>query len=275
MLDTWNEDDDTYRFKSDCESWYGCEIENLSTAKFSDIFSVWEHYKSLNVARGAICSSVLKRDVRLNFEKNNSYCAQVFGFEDTPKERKRAKALEMNWPKSQPVFPLITLGMSKQDCLDYVANAGIEVPRAYKMGFHNNNCLNTGCIQGGIGYWQKMRDEFPLKFQAMAEREHHLSSLKGKPVTMLKDQGKAAKESGKFQVFLKPNPEFPEYKSLSDMKGRPVLPLMECNGFCGSNDLLDPEDRNDSTFKELNRPQVQLDFLSELGYSKTETGGEK
>ena len=30
MIDTWNEDDDTYRFFADCERWYGQEIEMIT-----------------------------------------------------------------------------------------------------------------------------------------------------------------------------------------------------------------------------------------------------
>lgn len=66
----------------------------------------------------------------------------------------------------------------------------------------------------------------------MAEREHRYSHIKGKPVTMLKDQGK----NGGY-VFLKHNPELPDVKDISMMKGREPKPLMECNGFCGIDDL--------------------------------------
>jgi len=44
----------------------------------------------------------------------------------------------------------------------------------------NNNCIGAfdsdrgGCVQGGVGYWQHMRDVFPRKFQRMAQVEHEL-----------------------------------------------------------------------------------------------------
>ena len=84
FMDTGNEDYDTYRFKNDCEKWFGIPIETitgLSDDKFPTIQSVWRHYKSLNVANGAICSSTLKRDVRLKWQKENDYSYQVFGFD--------------------------------------------------------------------------------------------------------------------------------------------------------------------------------------------------
>jgi len=132
----------------------------------------------------------------------------------------------------------------KDDCLRIVQEAGIEIPKMYQLGFRNNNCFKTGCVQGGIGYWQKMERDFPEKFEAMAEMEHKLTALRGEPVTMLKDQSNEAKalveETGikwKQFIFLKKHLEYPELKCLADMKPQEVKPLFECNGFCGTNDL--------------------------------------
>lgn len=238
MIDTHNEDEDTYRFKSDCEKWYGLEIECISKigAEYISIEDVWRKYNSLNVANGAICSSELKRDLRKKWEKENDYSHQVFGFDSS--EIKRALSMKINYPKSKPIFPLLMMGHSKKDCIEIVEEAGIEPPRAYQWGFHNNNCLQTGCVQGGIGYWQKMKKVFPGKFEAMASMEHELTEVRGEPVTMLKDQSKQAIDSGNTRVFLKPHPEYPDVKDISMMKGQPVKPLMEWNGFCGINDLM-------------------------------------
>jgi hypothetical protein len=136
------------------------------------------------------------------------------------------------------------MAYDKDDCLKIVQDAGIEIPRMYRLGFRNNNCFKTGCVQGGIGYWQKMERDFPEKFEAMAEMEHKLTASRGEPVTMLKDQSNEAKkvleETGikwKQFIFLKKHPEYPELKCLADMKPQEVKPLFECNGFCGTNDL--------------------------------------
>ena len=235
MIDTGNEDEDTYRFKADCERWYGKPIEVIRNRKYENIQQVWQKFKSLNVAHGAICSSELKRQVRQKWEKENDFEFQVFGFDiDEPK---RARAMRLNYAKTNPIFPLLMFGYSKKDCLEMVQAQGIEVPNMYKLGFGNNNCFKTGCIQGGIGYWQKMMREFPDKFEAMAKMEHELTDLKGKPVTMLKDQSKAAKESGNVLVFLKKHPSYPNLKDITQMPDCKIEPLMECNGFCGVNDL--------------------------------------
>jgi hypothetical protein len=249
MIDTKNEDDDTYRFKEDCEKWYGKEIEIITSNKYDSIQDVWIKNKSLNVANGAVCSSELKRRVREVWQKENEYEHQVFGFDiDEPL---RARSLKMNHSKTKPIFPLLMFGYSKKDCIRMLPD-NIELPNMYKLGFSNNNCYKTMCVQGGIGYWQKVHRDFPDKFNAMADMEHKLTELKGKPVTMLKDQSE-----GGGLVFLKPHPSYPHIKDISMMKGRAVEPLMDCNGLCGVNDL----SKRNETEKEIN---YQIDLFNNL-----------
>lgn len=243
FIDTNNEHEDTYRFKLDCEDWYGVEIKTISDIgiKYNSIQDVWIRHKSLNVATGAICSSELKRRVREKYQKDIEYDYQVFGFDiDEPK---RAKSIKNNHPKSKPIFPLLLHGLSKSDCIKILSENNIEIPIMYKMGFLNNNCFGTGCVQGGIGYWQKMRRDFPDKFDKMADMEHKLTDDKGSPVTMLKDQS-----VGGGLVFLKKHPDYPMIKDISMMKGIEPKPLLECNGFCGTNDL----DERNETENEIN-----------------------
>ena len=241
FIDTMNEDKDTYRFKSDCEAKWNINIETIRNNEYSSINEVWRRYGSLNVAHGAVCSTDLKRKVRQDFQKTNNFSYQAFGFEID--EVNRARAMKKNYCDAKPIFPLIYEMLSKKDCIKILHSEGIKPPRAYEMGFNNNNCLQTGCVQGGIGYWQKMKNDFPEKFEKMAAIEHELTDKKGEPVTMLKDQ---SKNGG--LVFLKPHPMYPFHKDISMMEGRPPKPLLECNGFCGINDL-SPKNETES---ELN-----------------------
>lgn len=235
FIGTNNESDDTYIFKKSCEQWYECEIETISS-KYQSIQEVWYKYLSLNVAQGAICSSELKRDVRRMFETHNGYSYQAFGFDAD--EVKRAKGMVNNNPDSRTIFPLLALMLTKKDCIEIIEKANslflsIQIPESYKLGFNNNNCWKTGCVQGGIGYWQKMQREFPDKFHAMAVVEHDLTNKKGVPVCMLKDS--------KGLIFLEPHPGYPEIRDISKAKGREPKPLFDCNGFCGTNDLVKNE----------------------------------
>lgn len=258
FIDTKNEHPDTYRFKDDCEKWYGIEIETITALgdKFKTIEDVWMHYLSLNVATGAICSSTLKRDVRLKWQKENDYSYQIFGYDiDEPK---RAKAMTLNYPEARAIYPLLLHGMSKKMSIEFAQNENIKPPFAYELGYNNNNCLGDffGCISGGIGYWQKIGRDNPEAFDRRAIIEHNLTDLKGKPVTMLKDQSNEAKaivkqtgDKTRQLVFLKPHPNYPLIKDISMMEGREPKPLFECNGLgCAVNDL---QELND-TDKEIN-----------------------
>lgn len=254
FIDTFNEDDDTYRFKKDCEKWYGKEIETITRIgkKYEKIQDVWYKFKSLNVAGGAVCSSELKRELRKEWEKENDFKYQAFGFDID--EIKRVKSMTRNYRKTaKPIFPLLMFGYTKQDCVQIALENGLKLPNAYVLGFLNNNCLGTMCVQGGIGYWQKVQRDFPEKFDAMAKVEHDLSDLKNEPVTMCKDQS----ENGGL-VFLMHNPKFPNVKDISMMKGREPKPLMDCNGLdCGVKDM----DERNPTEKEINYTmQIKFDF---------------
>jgi hypothetical protein len=254
MIDTHNEHPDTYRFKDDCAKWYDIPIETITAIgqDYDSIQDVWIRHKSLNVATGAICSTQLKRRVREKWQKTTEYDHQVFGFEFDKKEFNRALSMTMNHSGAKPIYPLLMMGLNKEDCIKIIEEAGIVVPVMYQMGFRNNNCFNTGCVQGGVGYWQKMRRDFPEKFDAMAEMKHRLTDLKGSPVCMLKDQSKAAKSSGNELVFLKKHPEYPNLKSIDEMPDCKVEPLFECNGFCGINDLI-----------ERNKSEENINFSAE------------
>ena len=42
----------------------------------------------------------------------------------------------------------------------------------YRLGYNNNNCI--GCVKGGVGYWNRIRVDFPAAFARMAKLERRL-----------------------------------------------------------------------------------------------------
>ena len=72
------------------------------------------------------------------------------------------------------MFPLVDAGLTKQDCLNILMTAKIELPEMYKLGYKNNNCI--GCVKGGKGYWNKIRVDFPDVFQRMAQQERKMNT---------------------------------------------------------------------------------------------------
>ncbi|WP_018075190.1 phosphoadenosine phosphosulfate reductase family protein, partial [Dysgonomonas mossii] len=137
FIDTKNEHDDTYRFLRDCEKWYGVSIETISS-QFESIEGVWRTYLSLNTAHGAICSTILKRRVREDWQTNNTWTYQAFGFD--LKEAHRAVSMTINNPKVKAIYPLLLYGLLKKDCVKILEDAGIVLPVPYLNGYENNNC---------------------------------------------------------------------------------------------------------------------------------------
>ena len=99
--------EDNVRFKSECEEWYGKEIETYQSEKHKDQFEVIVNDKYVNGPGGARCTLVLKKRVRQKIERELNYDGQVFGFEYSKKEVNRAIRFSEQYPSAKPLFPLI------------------------------------------------------------------------------------------------------------------------------------------------------------------------
>ncbi len=99
------------------------------------------------------------------------HCEQWYGRQIiTFKNSKYSSVLDL--VKKRRLFPLIERKMSKANCLYELEVAEIEKPAMYKLGYHNNNCI--GCVKGGLGYWNKIRSDFPEVFKATAQAEREI-----------------------------------------------------------------------------------------------------
>lgn len=166
---------DNERFKIQCEDWYGREIiTERAPEKYKDQFDVIVKDKYVNGPAGARCTMILKKRVRQRLEKEMDYTSQVFGFEYTKKEVNRAIRFQEQYPDAKPLFPLIEHKMNKPECLYYLERQGIRRPRMYELGYNNNNCI--GCVKGGMGYWNKVRQDFPESFDRMAKAEREVGN---------------------------------------------------------------------------------------------------
>lgn len=94
----------------------------------------------------------------------------VWGFDH--KEKNRAQRITDTYPEFTHEFPLIEHSLSKNDCHALVMDLGIRRPVMYDMGYPNNNCI--GCVKGGMGYWNKIRMDFPEVFERRAKLEREL-----------------------------------------------------------------------------------------------------
>lgn len=236
FCDTGIEHPDTYRFMKDFEDTLGVTVLKIKSDKFNTPEEVWRKYKGMNFAFGAPCSSSLKKEPRIKFQELKTDFGQIFGFDFCKKEIRRADNMLTNNPDLNPIFPLIVEEITREDLFTILEDLGIKRPTTYDH-FLNNNCIGAddspvgGCVQGGIGYWQKIQELYPKKFEYMANVEHEISADKGSPVTICKDQRKDTKGN---KLFLLPNPMFPEIQDISVIKGRRPLTAFECNGFCST-----------------------------------------
>lgn len=94
-------------------------------------------------------------------------------------EQNRAEQLEESMPEFHHEFPLIDKMLTKEDAHAILDRLGIRRPQMYDLGYQNNNCI--GCVKGGMGYWNKIRKDFPDVFERRAklEREIGHSCIKG------------------------------------------------------------------------------------------------
>lgn len=171
-IETGSHHPDSIRFLRDCEEWFNRKITILQS-RYKNHFDVFERVRFLNGPSGASCTGRLKTRVRQQYEyENPDITHYVWGFEKGQKEENRAKRICKRYPEYLHIFPLIEHNLNKASCLQLLNKAGIKIPEMYRLGYSNNNCI--GCVKGGKGYWNKIRQDFPDVFNKMAKIERKI-----------------------------------------------------------------------------------------------------
>jgi len=168
--------EDTLRFLNDCQKVLGKEIEPLQS-KYKSVENVVRQFRFINSPYGAKCTQILKKRVRKEWEYGKTDLTYVWGFDYAEKHRAE-RTLEL-MPEYKHIFPLIDRQITKEECHGMALKLGLKRPAMYDLGYHNNNCI--GCVKGGMGYWNKIRVDFPDVFASRAklEREIGASCIKG------------------------------------------------------------------------------------------------
>lgn len=181
-IDVKDQHPDSIRFIKDCEKLIDAEIEILRSDRFEDVADVVRKTHMINSPHGAACTGMLKKAVRkawenARYEEGISDLVYVWGMD--AKEKRRAENIKQNFPEFGHEFPLIDRWLSKEDCHALADELGLKRPIMYDMGYSNNNCV--GCLKGGMGYWNKIRVDFPDVFASRAalEREIGHSCING------------------------------------------------------------------------------------------------
>lgn len=177
-IDIDNQHPDSMRFIKDCEKILGKEVEILKS-EYGNVQNVVKQFRFINSPYGAKCTQILKKRTRKQWEyEHKDYdITYVWGFDN--KETNRANRLRETMIEFNHEFPLIDNDISKTQAHGICAKLGVIRPKMYDLGYSNNNCV--GCVKGGMGYWNKIRVDFPEVFERMAklEREIGASCIRG------------------------------------------------------------------------------------------------
>lgn len=173
-IDIGDQHPDSMRFIKDCEKAIGKEIQVLKSQEYNcveDCARAFGGFRATN--RFAPCTNWLKKRVRKEWELEHSdyELTYVWGFDLNEKNRAE-RMVEAN-PQAAHEFPLIDRGLSKEEVHGlFYQLFSFQRPLMYRLGYPNNNCL--GCIKGGMGYWNRIRRDFPEVFESRAKLERQL-----------------------------------------------------------------------------------------------------
>ena len=181
-IDVDDQEPDSLRFVKDCERVIGKEIKILKSKEYACVEDCVRAFRGFRNIRNGFspCTNWLKKRVRKEweYEHKDFEITYVWGLDFD--ERKRAENLADSMPEFNHQFPLIEKYLDKGAVHAlFEEKFDIARPRMYELGYSNNNCV--GCIKGGMGYWNRIRKDFPEVFRKRAELERAVGN------TILKD----------------------------------------------------------------------------------------
>jgi hypothetical protein len=167
VIDTEHEDSD--RFAREVSAWLGKPVEGIR-GRYANQYEAILSTGFIKSAFGAKCTDELKKKVRGAYQRSSDL--HIFGFD--AEEGERIEDFRENNPDLWFRAPVAESGLTKSDCKLIIQKAGIELPAMYRLGYANNNCI--GCVKGGMGYWNRIRVDFPADFARMAATERRIGA---------------------------------------------------------------------------------------------------
>lgn len=164
---------DSLRFVAECEKWFGKKIITMQSPymKVENALLGAGGKGYVNGPAGAPCTRLLKRRVRREWEiEQKEHLTYVWGIDVS--EKHRIDRIIIGMPEHSHVFPLIDGNITKKKAHQILNASGIKRPAMYDLGYTNNNCI--GCVKGGMGYWNKIRIDFPDVFASRAAVERRI-----------------------------------------------------------------------------------------------------
>lgn len=210
-----DEHPDNQRFKADVERWIDRPIRVIANRKgYQSIFDVFEKERYIAGPWGAKCTVEMKKVPRFDYQRPDD--VNVFGY--TVEEEGRIARFEKQNPELSFSWILYEAGLTKADCFRIVAEAGIDPPEMYRLGFPNANCM--GCVKvQSVAYWQLVRIYWPDRFNRYARIERELNAA----IIRVQRNGKRVK------LFLD---ELPRPNGVPKLRG---MAAPECGVLCATN----------------------------------------
>lgn len=203
------EDEDNRRFLHDVEKWIGQKVEIVNSSKYPNqsAVEVWDKVSYMSGTKGAPCTKQLKKEARYEWQEKNKPDYHVLGFTFDEKSR-HDLFIVSEIPNVIPV--LIDAEITKSDCFAILKYFGISLPRIYKMGYPNANCI--GCVKASSPtYWNHVRKMHPTVFTERAEQSRRIGA-------------RLARHKGE-RLFLDELPPDAKGRSMKNMS-------FECGVFC-------------------------------------------
>lgn len=175
-IDIADQHPDSMRFIGDCEKALGKQIKIVRSDEYRNVDECIRTFGGVRNVHNNFypCTNWLKKRVRKRWETEHAGEDITYVWGMDVNERHRAYRLVEGMPDFKHEFPLIERNLTKANAHGILATLNINRPVMYNMGYSNNNCV--GCVRGGIGYWNKIRVDFPDVFERRAKMERDIGS---------------------------------------------------------------------------------------------------
>ena len=196
FMDTSFEDDDNYRFLSDCEKRWGVSIVQLAEGRTPYEVSRAKHV--IPNSRVAPCTKRLKLDPFKKWLRDNYPEATIhIGYDYSEMHRIDATNKAYGELGYKVDYPLLWKPYEFRPYSQTVKEDwGIEPPRMYRMGYTHANCGGR-CVKQGQGDWIRTLINFPERYAEVEEWERE----------------------------MRKNPTNENYALLKRMTGKEIIPL--------------------------------------------------
>ena len=201
-IDIDDQHPDSMRFIKDCEKVLGKKVTILKSKEYKNVEETvlaFSGFMNRNTFF-APCTNWLKKRVRKQWEQEHADYDITYVWGMDLNEKHRTERLLDTMIEYNHEFPLIDRQLTKEEAHGICEQLGVKRPIMYDLGYNNNNCV--GCVKGGIGYWNKIRVDFPEVFEARAKLERKvgntiLKEADGTPIyldELAADRGRMSEE---------------------------------------------------------------------------------